>query len=114
MVTQLRPTFYIKQGDTRPHLDVALADDEGHRVNLTNGTVSFSMRNVADDSTVVNEVSSTILVARRGEVRHEWASTHTENAGIFEGEFKFNDANNRTQRFPTEGFLSIIVVESVT
>ena len=41
MVTQLRPTFYIKQGDTRPHLDVALADDEGHRVNLTNGTVSF-------------------------------------------------------------------------
>ena len=35
-----RPVFFVKRLDTRPHLDVALVDDERNPVNLAGATIT--------------------------------------------------------------------------
>ena len=113
MVAQRETTLYVKQHDTRPHLDVAIEDVEGYPINLTGASVTFSMRSAADQSTKVNAAASIILNATRGEARHQWSSSMTDTVGVFEGEFSVIDFENRVQTFPSNGFVTIIIVDSL-
>ena len=113
MTTRNRPTFFIKTTDTRPHLDVALSDDQGRAVDVTTSTITFSMRNTLDNSVKVDTVVASTLNARRGEVRHSWTALQTGEVGEYEGEFVVTDSAGRVQTYPSDGFLIIIVGERV-
>ena len=113
MVTQLRPDLFVKKDDTRPHLDVALEDEEGFPMNLTGATITFSMRDAATKVAKVTNSSCTVLDALRGEVRHSWTTSMTDTEGVFEGEFQVTDFESRVQTFPSSGFVVIVIVESI-
>lgn len=113
MPEQLRPTLFVKKDDTRPFLDVELSDEGGYPLNLGGANITFSMRNSADGVLKVTAATCTILSELRGEVRHSWTSAMTDTAGSFEGEFTVTDYESRIQTFPSDGFINVIVVDSL-
>ena len=107
------PTFFIKQNDDRPTLDVALQDDRGRPVNVASATIVFHMRNTADDSVKITSAAVTILSATRGEVRHTFTTTNTDTAGNFEAEFQVTFSGGTVQTFPNDGYIDIIITDDV-
>ena len=113
MVAQLKPEFFIKQYDNEPPLDVALEDDFGHPINLTGATVTFFMRHRVSKRIKINGGPVTLLYPARGEVRYQFLSSHTDEPGIYEVEFRVFDAVGGIQRFPNNGYILIHIMESI-
>jgi hypothetical protein len=107
------PTFFIKQNDTSPTLDVALRDDRGRAVDITGATVVFHMRNSLDDSTKVSSGSVTSLSDAQGEVRYAWAAIDTDTAGNFEAEFQVTFSGGTIETFPNDDYINVIITDDV-
>jgi hypothetical protein len=108
------PTFFIKQNDNTPRLDVALQDDKGRPVDLTGATTVFHMRNSADDTLKIDGGSTTILAATRGELRYSWTVANTNTAGNFEAEFQVTYPDTTIQTFPDDGYIDVIITDDVS
>ena len=107
------PTFFIKQNDDRPTLDVALQDDRGRPTDISSATVVFHMRNTADDSVKINGSSVTILSATRGEVRYTFTTSNTDTAGNFQAEFQVTFSGGTIETFPNDGYIDVIITDDV-
>ena len=112
MTTRYTPNVPIKKDDTFPYLEVALQSDDGRPINLTGATVRFAMRDL-EGAVKVSARLAQILSHTRGEVRHVWGPSDTDTAGVYQGEFTVTTAGGEVQRFPTEGFILIHVVDNV-
>lgn len=107
------PTFFIKQNDDTPTLDVALQDDRGRPTDIASATIVFHMRNAADDTVKINGGTVTILSATRGEVRYSWSAANTDTAGNFEAEFQVTFSGGGVETFPNDGYITVIITDDV-
>ena len=107
------PTFYIKQNDTRPELDVFLRDDKDRTINVTGATVKFNMRNASDNTIKVNAGSVTTVTSTGGRVKYSFSSADTDTAGNFDGEFQVTFVGGQVETFPNDGYIKVIITDDV-
>ena len=107
------PTFYIKQNDTRPELDVFLRDDKDRTINVTGATVKFNMRNASDNIVKVNAGSVTTVTSTGGRVKYSFSSADTDTAGNFDGEFQVTFVGGQVETFPNDGYIKVIITDDV-
>ena len=106
-------TFYIKQNDTVPPLEVLLKDAYGAPVNVTGATIKFSMRVKPAGTVKVNAQTADIVTAGAGRVKYAWAAANTDTADEYEGEFQVTYSNGGIQTFPNDGFINVVVTDDV-
>ena len=103
----------MKRNDTRPFLDVSLQDVSGNALDLQASVsgITFTMKNLDDDSVAVQAQSATIIPETTGMVRYSWSPSDTSTAGTYVGEFQvlYNDGTKLT--IPTSTVLSIVILE---
>jgi|TARA_R110000751_G_scaffold256144_1_gene355642 hypothetical protein len=107
------PTFYIKQNDTRPELDVFLRDDKDRTINVTGATVKFNLRNASDNTVKINNGSVTTVSSTSGRVKYSFAASDTDTAGNFDGEFEVTFVGGQVETFPNDGFIKVIITDDV-
>jgi hypothetical protein len=107
------PTFYIKQNDTRPELDVFLRDDKDRSINVTGATVKFNMRNSADNTVKIDTGAVTTVSSTAGRVKYSFTSANTDTAGNFEGEFQVTFVGGQVETFPNDGYIKVIITDDV-
>lgn len=107
------PTFFIKQNDTTPNLEVFLKDDKGRAVNVTGATILFHMRNAADNTAKVSSGSVTIVTATSGRVRYNWSASNTNTAGIFDAEFQVTFSGGGIETFPNDTYIKVVITDDV-
>jgi len=107
------PTFYIKQNDTRPELDVFLRDDKDRTINVTGATVKFNMRNASDNSVKINLGSVTTVSSTAGRVKYSFSSADTDTSGNFDGEFQVTFVGGQVETFPNDGYIKVIITDDV-
>ena len=108
------PTFYIKQNDTRPELDVFLRDDKDRSINVTGATVKFNMRNSADNTVKIDTGSVTTVSSTAGRVKYSFTAANTDTAGNFEGEFQVTFVGGQVETFPNDGYIKVIITDDVS
>ena len=107
------PTFYIKQNDTRPELDVFLRDDKDRSINVTGATVKFNMRNSADNTVKIDTGSVTTVSSTAGRVKYSFTAANTDTAGNFEGEYQVTFVGGLVETIPNDGFIKVIITDDV-
>ena len=107
------PTFYIKQNDTRPELDVFLRDDKDRTINVTGATVKFNLRNASDNTIKINNGSVTTVSSTSGRVKYSFSASDTDTAGNFDGEFEVTFVGGQVETFPNDGFIKVIITDDV-
>ena len=107
------PTFYIKQNDTRPELDVFLRDDKDRTINVTGATVKFNMRNASDNIVKINLGSVTTVSSTSGRVKYSFSTADTDTAGNFDGEFQVTFVGGQVETFPNDGYIKVIITDDV-
>ena len=107
------PTFYIKQNDTRPELDIFLRDDKDRTINITGASVKFSMRNASTNVVKVSLGSVTTVNSTSGRVKYSFSSADTDTAGNFDGEFQVTFVGGQVETFPNDGYIKVIVTDDV-
>lgn len=107
------PTFYIKQNDTRPELDVFLRDDKDRSINVTGATVKFNMRNASDNTVKVDTGSVTTVSSTSGRVKYSFSAADTDTSGNFDGEFQVTFVGGQVETFPNDGFIKVIITDDV-
>lgn len=108
--------FYIKQGDTLPVLQSTLTDASGNAVNVTGGTVTFSMTAMIGGTAKVAGVTASFTAAggSAGIVSYAWATSDTDTAGVYFAEWLYTAAGGGgTERFPNDGYLTVYVLPTV-
>lgn len=102
-------TFYLKQNDLLPALQVQLLDN-ATPVDLTNATsVYLRMSNrriglkVDAPMTIANQTTSL------GVVSYHWATGDTDTVGEFNAEFRVNWPSSKPQTFPASNYVTVII-----
>jgi hypothetical protein len=107
------PTFYIKQNDTRPELDIFLRDDKDRSINITGAVVKFSMRNASTNVVKISLGSVTTVSSTAGRVKYSFTASDTDTAGNFDGEFQVTFVGGQVETFPNDGYIKVIVTDDV-
>ena len=107
------PTFYIKQNDTRPELDVFLRDDKDRTINVTGAPVKFNMRNASDNVVKDSLGSVTTVSSTAGRVKYSFSSADTDTSGNFDGEFQVTFVGGQVETFPNDGYIKVIITDDV-
>jgi hypothetical protein len=107
------PTFYIKQNDTRPELDVFLRDDKDRSINITGAVVKFSLRNASDNSVKISLGSVTTVSSTAGRVKYSFSASDTDTSGNFDGEFQVTFVGGQIETFPNDGYIKVIITDDV-
>ena len=107
------PTFYIKQNDTRPELDIFLRDDKDRSINVTGATVTFSMRNASTNVVKISLAAVTTVSSTAGRVKYSFTASDTDTAGNFDGEFQVTFVGGQIETFPNDGYIKVIVTDDV-
>ena len=107
------PTFYIKQNDTRPELDIFLRDDKDRSINITGATVKFSMRNASTNVVKISLAAVTTVSSTSGRVKYSFTASDTDTAGNFDGEFQVTFVGGQVETFPNDGYIKVIVTDDV-
>ena len=107
------PTFYIKQNDTRPELDVFLRDDKDRSINVTGASVKFNLRNASDNVVKVDNGSVTTVSSTAGRVKYSFSASDTDPSGKFDGEFQVTFVGGQVETFPNDGYIKVIVTDDV-
>lgn len=104
--------FTIKQFDRRP-LFVGVLTDENGVVNLTTaGTVFFNMRTEAG-SIKINRGTAAITSAAAGQVTYTWGTADLDTVNSYQAEFEVVWNDGKAETFPSDGYISISVVDDI-
>lgn len=101
-------TFYLKRGNTRPHLDVTLYDTTGSVLDLTGKTVTFRMHDTASGRLKVNRPVDT-NGGTAGTARVTFTPAESDTDGIYPCEFHVDDGAGVVQVVPNFGTLTVII-----
>lgn len=108
--------FYIKQGDTLPVMQSTLTDASGAAVNVTGGTVLFSMtQHLGGTASLASGTASfTAGGGSVGIVSYAWQASDTATAGVYFAEWLYLAAGGAGQeRFPNDGYLTVVILPKV-
>lgn len=106
--------FYIKVGNTAPDLQVELLDDDGDPINISGySSIKFSMRNQKSGTVIVDDAAATEISTNPGIIKYEWEAVDTATAGVYEGEFKVVLISGQIITFPNNGYILILISESI-
>lgn len=100
------PAFYVKAGDISPALRTNLLDGFGDRVNLTNATARFHMRELKTKTTVLDALA-TVADDRLGVVQYNWKPGETSTPGIYQAEFEITYPDGSQETFPSDGYIDV-------
>lgn len=95
--------IYLKQNDFGVGRRATLSDENGP-INLTDYEVRFSFNE--------HEIVPTIEDAANGKVLIVFDEIHTQETGIFNGEFKLTKTGSR-ESIPTDDYIKIYIVKEV-
>ena len=95
------PTFIIKQNDTSPSIEATLTDINGTAINIADASVRFHMKNLTNNSVVV-DAAANIVTAASGIVRYDWQAADTAKAGIYSCEFEVTYSDASIETFPND------------
>lgn len=104
--------FTIKSGSTTPALTVTLMDGVVP-ANLTGATVRMRMRDSRGGDLVIDALATISGDPTTGSVSYQWEPTDTDTVGSFIVEWEVTYANGTSQTFPTEGYTTVEVEESL-
>jgi hypothetical protein len=105
-------TFYIKQNDTSPELQITCQDYAGDAVNVAGSTIRFHMRNKQTGEVQVDEAGS-IVDGANGVVKYSWSAGDTDTIGNFSAEFEVTYSDSSVETFPNNGFITVIVLDDI-
>ncbi len=92
--------WYMRQGDTKPDIEVTLKDGDGVVVNVAGASIEFHMKNAAG-TVVIATGSVTLTDGANGVVTYPWQDGDTATAGLFEAEFEVSYAGDAgVETFP--------------
>ena len=101
-------TFVIKRGDTSPAIRFALKPATN---DIGGSLVQFQMR--SRTGTLIVDEPATIVSDLPPIVQYVWTAPDTDNAGIFEAEFRVTYADGGIETFPNSGFIAVRIGEDV-
>ena len=104
--------FVIKQGDTLPLLTQTLTDSSGNPINLTGATVNLVVRSLVSATPLIN-APATVISPTAGTVSFAFSAAETATTGTFMATFVVTNGAAQ-QTYPTDGYLSIAIEESLT
>lgn len=103
--------FEIKQGSTSPALLYYL--EPAADIDLTGATVTFSLQ-VQDGAVVISEAAVTVVdETGTPSVRYDWVAGDTDTAGFYYAEFNVHYQNGLEEKFPTRGYLPVVIYDAV-
>lgn len=102
----------IGQGLTVPTYTDTILDASGSALNLTDATVKFVMRSLANAAATVN-AAATIVNASTGQVSFTFTAADTAIAGLYMAQWIVTESGGGTYAFPNVGFRSIEVSPSL-
>ena len=106
-------TFYIKQNDTAPSLEVVLTDSSGRARSLANASaVKFNM-STENGTNIISNGTCSIVNATKGIVLYPWQSGDTANTGIHRAEFEVFYTNGQNETFPNSSFIKVVITEEL-
>lgn len=106
-------TFYIKQNDTAPSLEVALKGSNGRARNLENASVRFHMSKENGGANAITDGTCVITNATKGIVSYTWQAGDTANTGTYDAEFEVFYTNGQNETFPNSSFIKVIITEEL-
>ena len=104
----------VKQDDTKPPVRAQLLDANGDPIDLSNvpaDGVTFQVE-TKGETTVVSGACE-IVNATEGQVRYEWSSSDTADAGEFRGEFDVSYSDGSTQTVPNDGYIPVKITRQI-
>jgi hypothetical protein len=108
------PTFFWKQNDTSPPLEVILRDGFGAPVNMTGATVVLNTRLRPAGSVKINGgTMGAVGNAVDGRQKYSPTSSDTDTAGIYEAEIQATFSNGKIRTFPVNGYFTIEVTDDI-
>lgn len=102
--------FHIQVNATLPKICAVLRDGAGNALNLTGGTVTFSMKAWDDNAIKVNAQPVTVVVAASGSVEYQFAASETNEVGDYWGWFEVTNASG-TYAAPNPMYIVVHVTE---
>jgi hypothetical protein len=105
-------TFYVKRGDTSPAIRYVL---KPATVVLTGASVQFQMRPKRPRGAAAVIDSAAVVVTATGTptLEYAWQAGETDNAGLFDAEFRVTYADNEVETFPNDEFITVKVSEDI-
>jgi len=102
--------YVIKSGDTKEPLTLQLTDFNG-AIDLTNCEVNFKMSTSYFDL-LLNQ-SAEIVDPVDGQVKYQFNSAETSEAGYFYAAFEVTFPDFRKESFPKSGYLKVQINRSL-
>lgn len=111
--------FSIKRNDLLPVLEAILKDADDKPVDLTDATgVVFHMREEETETLKIDGIDGTFDSNRTtGKVSFAWRTNgnkDTDTSGIFLGEFEVTWTGGKIQTFPSQGYISIEIIDDLS
>lgn len=104
----------IKQNDTWPPLEAVLMDQDGPIDLSTAQAVWLKMRGTKRTGAVsVAGTCQIVLPATNGAVIHNWLSTETAVADLYNAEFEIQWADGSVQTVPNSGYFYVDVQDDL-
>lgn len=104
-------TFYLKQGMTQPSLLYRI-DPASISKSLTGASVLFDMWRRGGASKIDAGAGAVHSVPNL-DLRYDWQTGDTEESGVFLAEFTVIFADTTRAKFPSPGYLTIIIPRSL-
>lgn len=103
----------IKRGDTRYCIKAVLKNLRGKPVDLTNCIVNFHMVHLGLNRKARVSRAVHIQDAAAGEVWVVWVPGETDSTGIYRAEFEVVYQDGRRETFPSNGYISIQILDDL-
>lgn len=105
-------TFYIKQNDTAPSLEVALTDSNGRKRDMSQAAaVRFHMKD--ENGNVLVDNAGLVINTTKGIIAYQWQAGDTANTGTHSAEFEVEYNNGQIETFPNTGYIKVIIKDDL-
>jgi hypothetical protein len=101
----------IKRGDTHNCIKAVLKGANGSVVDLTGCEVKFHMAPLNRPAVISR--AAHIENAATGEIWLVWAPGETDTAGVYRAEFEVVYQDGRRETFPSNGYISIQILDDL-
>jgi hypothetical protein len=99
--------FFIRQNDKQPYIRATLTDATGAAIDVTTGTVTFTMVNDATGVVKINAAAAIKITPASGIVEYRWTGTDTDTAGLFLARWRYTNGASEVMTIPNTGDLLI-------